>query len=330
MAWLHAPQRVEHHLVGHGAKRLPPDQFRGPVNLVRIVLFIHQQALWIQAGQLDLTHEHDVITDAEFDALMRELKGLEAEHPDLVTPDSPTQRVGGAPVSELPGVRHEVPLLSLENAYDAAELDTWLTRVKDRLDGKLPEVVCELKIDGLSISLVYEEGVLLRGATRGDGTTGEDVTANLATLAGVPMLISRTGYTGERGFELYFPSDVPTGEKVWDAIMSAGKEFGLAPIGLGARDTLRLEVGYCLYGNDIDQTTHPLEAGLGWITRLDKGAFNGREPMLEAKKNGLKRKLVGFTMQDKAFPRHGYSIQSSGKVVGAVKLSPSTGAIMAT
>ena len=138
------------------------------------------------------------------------------------------------------------------------------------------------------------------------------------TLAGVPMLISRTGYTGERGFELYFPSDGPTGVKVWNAIMAAGKEFGLQPIGLGARDTLRLEVGYCLYGNDIDQTTHPLEAGLGWITRLEKGAFNGREPMLEAKKNGLKRKLVGFTMVDKAFPRHGYQIQSGGSIVGAV------------
>ena len=131
------------------------------------------------------------ITDAEFDALMRELKGLEAAHPELVTPDSPTQRVGGAPVSELPGVRHEVPLLSLENAYDEEELKAWLTRVSDRLDGRTPGIVCELKIDGLSVSIVYENGVLVRAATRGDGTTGEDVTPNVKTIRSVPLTLLR-------------------------------------------------------------------------------------------------------------------------------------------
>ena len=131
------------------------------------------------------------ITDAEFDALMRELKGLESAHPELVTPDSPTQRVGGAPVSELPGVRHEVPLLSLENAYDEEELKAWLTRVSDRLDGRTPGIVCELKIDGLSVSIVYENGVLVRAATRGDGTTGEDVTPNVKTIRSVPLTLLR-------------------------------------------------------------------------------------------------------------------------------------------
>ncbi len=127
------------------------------------------------------------ITDAEFDALMRELKSLEEAHPELVTADSPTQRVGGAPVSELPSVRHEVPLYSLENAYDETELKAWLVRVSDRLDGRTPEIVCELKIDGLSVSLVYENGVLVRAATRGDGTTGEDVTPNVRTIRTVPL-----------------------------------------------------------------------------------------------------------------------------------------------
>ncbi len=129
------------------------------------------------------------ITDAEFDALMRQLRALEEEHPDLVTSDSPTQRVGGAPVSELPSVRHEVPLFSLENAYDEGELKAWLTRVSDRLGGRSPEIVCELKIDGLSVSLVYENGVLVRAATRGDGTTGEDVTPNVKTIRSVPLLL---------------------------------------------------------------------------------------------------------------------------------------------
>jgi len=127
------------------------------------------------------------ITDAEYDALLRELRALEEAHPDLVTPDSPTQRVGAAPVSELPSVRHEVPLFSLDNTYDETELKAWLARVSDRLDGRAPEIVCELKIDGLSVSLVYENGVLVRAATRGDGTTGEDVTPNVKTIRSIPL-----------------------------------------------------------------------------------------------------------------------------------------------
>ncbi len=135
------------------------------------------------------TEARPEITDAEYDALVRELKSLEAEHPDLVTPDSPTQRVGGAPVSELPSVRHEIPLLSLDNAYNREELEAWLKRVTDRL-GRMPALVAELKIDGLSVSLVYENGVLARAATRGDGTTGEDVTPNVRTIHAIPLKIA--------------------------------------------------------------------------------------------------------------------------------------------
>lgn len=137
-------------------------------------------------------------------------------------------------------------------------------------------------------------------------------------LAGVDMIISRTGYTGELGFELYFPADEVPGKKVWDALMEAGKEFHIAPIGLGARDTLRLEMGFCLYGNDIDRTTNPLEAGLGWIAKLDKGEFIGRAAIVAAKNAGLKRKLAGFVLEEKAFPRHGYDIRADGMSVGAV------------
>lgn len=138
------------------------------------------------------------------------------------------------------------------------------------------------------------------------------------SLAGVEMIISRTGYTGELGFELYFPSNAETGKRVWNAIMEAGKEFNITPVGLGARDTLRLEMGFCLYGNDIDQTTHTLEAGLAWITKFDKGDFNGKPALLKAKTEGLKRKLVGFTLSEKAFPRHGYAIHANGTKVGDV------------
>ncbi len=137
-----------------------------------------------------------------------------------------------------------------------------------------------------------------------------------AEIAGVPAFISRTGYTGEDGFEVGFA--VEHSEKIWNAIFEAGREFGIEPIGLGARDTLRLEMKYCLYGNDIDQTTNPLEAGLGWITKLDKGDFIGREAMAKMKAAGVPRKLIGFEMEGKNIARHGYPIIKDGAQIGHV------------
>ena len=138
-------------------------------------------------------------------------------------------------------------------------------------------------------------------------------------VAGIDMLVSRTGYTGEIGFEIYFEATPPLAEKVWNALFEAGREYDIKPVGLGARDTLRLEMGFCLYGNDIDQTTNPLEAGLGWITKLDKGEFVGRSALLKVKKEGVSRKLVGFVVEDeKASPRHGYEIRADGNSKGVV------------
>lgn len=139
-----------------------------------------------------------------------------------------------------------------------------------------------------------------------------------ANVAGVDMLVSRTGYTGELGYELYFKGDEKTAEHVWNTVFEAGKEFNIQPAGLGARDSLRLEMGYCLYGNDIDKTTNPLEAGLGWITKLKKGEFIGREALLKVKEEGLKRKLVPMVSDERAFPRHGYDLSKDGKVVGYI------------
>ena len=136
------------------------------------------------------------------------------------------------------------------------------------------------------------------------------------SVGGVEMTISRTGYTGELGFEIYF-SPVHA-ENVWHALFEAGKEYGIAPVGLGARDSLRLEMGYCLYGNDIDQTTNTLEAGLGWITKLNKGEFIGKPVLEKVKAEGPKRRLVGIEIEEKAFPRHGYAVHSYGTQVGSV------------
>ena len=125
------------------------------------------------------------------------------------------------------------------------------------------------------------------------------------------VIISNTGYTGAGGFELYFyPED---GLKIWEALFEAGAEFGIKPVGLGARDTLRLEMGFCLYGNDLDETTTPLEAGLGWITKFTEGnSFIARELLEKQKAEGVTRKLCGFMLSDKGIPRHGYEIVNAG------------------
>ena len=132
------------------------------------------------------------------------------------------------------------------------------------------------------------------------------------------VIISNTGYTGAGGFELYFYPEAAL--RIWDAVFAAGAEFGIKPVGLGARDTLRLEMGFCLYGNDIDDTTSPIEAGLGWITKFVDGKNFINRAMLEKQKaEGVSRKLVGFEMVDRGIPRHGYALLTpEGEQIGSV------------
>ncbi|MDD4226016.1 MAG: glycine cleavage system aminomethyltransferase GcvT [Mariniphaga sp.] len=138
-------------------------------------------------------------------------------------------------------------------------------------------------------------------------------------IAGIKdVIISATGYTGAGGFELYCANDQV--EKMWNAVFSAGEEFGIQPIGLGARDTLRLEMGYCLYGNDIDDTTSPIEAGLGWITKFSPDrSFIDQDFLFSQKSKGVTRRLRGFVLLEKAIPRHGYElVDSTGEKIGVV------------
>ncbi len=135
-------------------------------------------------------------------------------------------------------------------------------------------------------------------------------------VAGVPVIISRTGYTGEDGVELYVANEYAT--TLWDAIFKSGKDFDIEPIGLGARDTLRLEMKFALYGNDIDKTTNPIEAGLGWITKVNKGEFIGREAIIKVKEKGIARKLIGFEIEGKSIPRHGYACKQGSESIGTV------------
>ncbi len=139
----------------------------------------------------------------------------------------------------------------------------------------------------------------------------------VGTIAGVEeVIISNTGYTGSGGFEIYFKNE--SALKIWEALTEAGAEFGLLPCGLASRDTLRLEKGFCLYGNDIDDSTSPLEAGLGWITKFDKD-FVDKEFLAKQKEEGITRKLIGFEMQERAVPRHDYLIvDADGNEIGKV------------
>lgn len=139
----------------------------------------------------------------------------------------------------------------------------------------------------------------------------------MGEFAGVPdVIMSNTGYTGSGGFEIYV--NKAHAEKVWNALFEAGKDVNIKPIGLGARDTLRLEKGFCLYGNDIDHSTSPLEAGLGWITKFTKD-FTNSDFLKKQKEEGVKRKLVGFKMIDKGIPRHDYEIKNAaGETIGKV------------
>ena len=188
-----------------------------------------------------------------------------------------------------------------------------------------------LKNDSDSIALLAVQGPkateVVQKLTDIDVSKIKFYTFQTGTLAGIQdVLISATGYTGSGGFELYCSNkDV---EALWKALFEAGNEFEIQPIGLAARDTLRLEMGYCLYGNDIDDQTSPIEAGLGWITKFTKSFVNADFLKLQ-KENGVQKKLVGFTMQERAIPRKGYEIvDSEGLNIGIVTsgtMSPSLG-----
>jgi len=135
-------------------------------------------------------------------------------------------------------------------------------------------------------------------------------------VAGIPCMVARTGYTGEDGFELFCKSS--KGPALWEALLSAGGPEGIRPAGLGARDSLRLEMAYRLYGSDMDDSTTPLEAGLAWVVKLEKGEFVGRDALIRQREQGVAKKLVGFTLTDPGIPRHGYPVLRDGRKVGDV------------
>jgi aminomethyltransferase len=201
---------------------------------------------------------------------------------------------------------------------NASNIDKDVAWIRDNV-GKMCDVADESDAWGL-IAVQGPKAPALVSRLAGRDLAGEVRSFHFAAakIAGVDVVTARTGYTGEDGFEVFVPA--AGARTVWDALLDAGRGEGVKPIGLGARDTLRLEARLCLYGNDIDQTTTPLEAGLGWVVKLDAGDFVGKPALVAQKAAGVKRKLVGFVVKGRGIARHDYPILESegGAPIGKV------------
>jgi aminomethyltransferase len=215
--------------------------------------------------------------------------------------------------------RSEDRIMMVVNASNAAKDLAHVSREIHRFDATIEDVSDETALLALQGPRAAE---ILQTLTDADLSQVKYYHFTFGTVAGIGgILISRTGYTGEDGFELYFPNE--NALTVWNAILERGD---VMPAGLGARDTLRLEMGMALYGNDIDDTVTPLEANLQWLVKLKKGNFVGREALVRQKEEGIARKLSGFTTTERSFPRHGYAVYVNGERSGEVKsgtMSPS-------
>jgi aminomethyltransferase len=221
-------------------------------------------------------------------------------------------RPDGGIVDDLYVYRSSDHFMLVVNASNIAKDFAWLderrppgVELTDRSDETALLAIQGPSASGVMKGLVPEEALAMPSNRFVEGP-----------LCGVPAVIARTGYTGEDGFELYFKGS--DADVVWNGIMNAGRGAGIEPVGLGARDTLRLEMAYMLYGNDIDDTTSPLEAGLGWTVKLAKPGFNGRDVLAQQKEKGVTRKLVGLEAEGRRVPRHGMTVESGGRRVGHV------------
>ncbi len=209
------------------------------------------------------------------------------------------------------------------NAGNRAKDFEWISRFTPRFEASLTDRSDEVAL--LALQGPAAQTVLSRLTEMPLDRIGY-YRSERGVVHGAEALVSRTGYTGEDGFELYVSNDGAA--PLWRAILEAGAPEGTIPAGLGARDSLRLEMGYPLYGNDLDETRTPFEAGLAWITKLNKGDFTALEALRDVKVKGVSEKLVGFRLLERGFPRRGYAISQDGEVVGQVTsgtLSPSLG-----
>jgi aminomethyltransferase len=305
-----------------GAKMVPFAGYYMPVQFTGIIE--EHKAVRNNVGLFDLTHmgEFDVTGTKALEFLQKvttnDVSALDLnqiQYTCMTYPD-------GGIVDDLLVYRLDGKFLMVVNAANIAKDYAWLE--KNLIDG----ATLTNRSDEISLLAIQGPNAqkLLQELTSYNLDDLKYYHAAETEVAGEKIMFSRTGYTGEDGFELYIPSEL--GEHLWNAIHKAGKKYDLANIGLGARDTLRLEMKMALYGNDIDETTNPIEAGLGWIVKTDKGDFIGRDAIEKVKAEKPARKLVCLVLRDKAFPRKGYDIYGEGKKVGRVTsgtVSPSLG-----
>ncbi|UAY52115.1 glycine cleavage system aminomethyltransferase GcvT [Ferruginibacter albus] len=300
-----------------GAKMAPFAGYNMPISYTGIN--DEHAAVRNNAGVFDVSHMGEFI-----------LKGTDAL--DLIqrvtTNDASKLKAGQAQYSCLPnkegGIVDDLLVYCIEenNVYmlvvNASNIEkdwSWIMQFSNKNveAHNISDKTCLLAIQGPNATKI------LQSLTDKDILNLKYYTFTKGTFAGVEnVLISATGYTGAGGVEIYFEDKDDNANKIWDAIFAAGASYGIKPIGLGARDTLRLEKGFCLYGNDIDDTTSPLEAGLSWITKFTKD-FTAKDILENQKTEGIKRKLVGFELLEKGIARHDYEItDAAGNVIGKV------------
>ena len=316
------PLSAEHEALG--AKMVPFAGFSMPVQYRTGILKEHE-AVRTAAGLFDVSHmgEFDVRGPKALEFVQHlltndasKLSVGQAQYTVLCTPD-------GTALDDCILYRFEDHYMVVVNAGNLAKDRAWFEKAAADFDVRFTDRSDHFGLLALQGPKAQE---ILSGLTDADLDAIRFYHYAEGRVAGRDAIISRTGYTGEDGFELYLGADDAV--HVWRALLEAGEPHGLIPAGLGARDSLRLEVGYALYGNDLDETRTPLEAGLGWVVKLDKGDFIGRDALARQKEEGVTKRLAGFVMKERAFPRHGYEVRVDGEPAGQVTsgvLSPSTG-----
>ncbi|NIR46531.1 MAG: glycine cleavage system aminomethyltransferase GcvT [Gemmatimonadetes bacterium] len=312
--------------VALGAKLVPFAGFAMPVQYREGVAKEHQ-AVRESAGLFDVSHMGEFVVTGE--AAEEFVNYLVASDVSRLAPGQAQYAVmcleNGGIVDDLLIYRFPDRFRLVVNAANIEKDFDWVESCLKGFGGSGVELVDESERIGLLALQGPVSEEIIDPLTELDASEIGYYRFAASRVAGEDCVLSRTGYTGEDGFEVYCAADVtPT---VWRAILEAGGDR-VMPVGLGARDTLRLEMGYALYGNDIDEETNPLEAGLGWTVKLDKGDFMGREALIKQKEEGLSRRLRGFVLKERGFPRPGYELSSGGEVVGEVRsgtFGPSVG-----
>jgi aminomethyltransferase len=316
------PIHGEH--AGLGARLVPFAGYEMPVQYPSGITAEHR-AVREAAGLFDVSHmgEVDVRGDRALEFVQHvttndvaKLAVGQAQYSTLLRDD-------GTMLDDLLVYRFPDRYMLVINASNRDKDFAWISQHAGRFGVELVDRSDELAL--LALQGPRAEQILAR-LTDADLSAIEYYHFAEGTADGRPAILSRTGYTGEDGFELYLANE--DAAPVWRRLLEVGAADGLIPAGLGARDSLRLEMGYALYGNDLDESRTPLEAGLGWIVKLDKGEFIGREALVRQKEAGIRERLAGFRLLERGFPRHGYALRYEGSPAGEVTSgvsSPSLG-----